>query len=100
MNQASTASTNINSSNWPYCQYQNGDLRAFVSLGGRPGADGQALVIYFVTTSDKEQQEVYQTEHSHIDEALAALHKRYGHWNVTDMRVPHKEGGCGTCSAH
>ncbi len=93
-------STEINTSNWAYCQYKNGDLNAFVSLGGKPDAAGQALLVYYVTTSDKEQQELYQAEHGDLQSALKDLHKRYGHWKLVDMRLAHKEGGCGTCSAH
>ena len=74
---------NITQENWTSSHYYSEPLRAFVSLGAAPIETPEGLqeveFQYLVTMTDKDYQELYQSIHLSLDEALAVLNEKYGH---------------------
>ena len=69
----------INTENWTYSHYYSNPLRAFVSLGAAPieGSD-EVQMQYLVTLTDKDYQELFQSTHTDLIEALNLLNEKYG----------------------
>jgi hypothetical protein len=91
----------INIENWTYTHYFSDPLRAFVSLGAAPIENSnEVLMQYLVTLTDRDYQELYQSVHEAIDEALLALNEKYGHWEFKDAGARIDGDGCSSCAAH
>ncbi len=91
----------INTENWTYSHYYSAPLRAFVSLGAAPVADSEEVIMqYLVTLTDKDYQELFQSTHTNLDEALALLDEKYGHWELQDPLHKTDGDGCTSCAAH
>ena len=90
--------TSITLENWTYCHYKSLQLKAFISLGGEPGKSIELR--YLVTLTDHENQELYQTSHSELEDALLDLNSRYQHWDLVDAEQGSQGEGCSSCHAH
>ncbi|MBC7427168.1 MAG: hypothetical protein H7336_01070 [Bacteriovorax sp.] len=95
---------NINQDNWTSSQYFSEPLRAFVSLGAAPVETPAGLqdveFQYLVTMTDKDYQELFQSTHMSLDEALQVLNEKYGHWEMQDAGMKNSGDGCSSCAAH
>lgn len=89
----------ITSENWTYTHYFSEPLRAFVSLGAAPEGD-EVVMQYLVTLTDKDYQELYQSIHLELNEALELLNEKYGHWELKDAGGRGDGDGCSSCAAH
>jgi len=91
----------INTENWTYTHYFSDPLRAFVSIGASPAEESEEVIMqYLVTLTDKDYQELYQSVHTTIEEALSALNEKYGHWDFKDAGARTDSNGCDSCAAH
>jgi hypothetical protein len=90
----------INLDNWTHCQFTNSPLRAFVSLGAAPEGDEGVCLQYLVTLTDGDYQELFQSIHPSLDEALVVLNDKYGQWSFEDATKPASATGCSSCAAH
>ena len=89
----------INTENWTYTHFYSEPLRAFVSLGAAPQEE-EVVMQYLVTLTDKDYQELYQSIHEDLDEALSLLNEKYGHWDLKDALNAGLGDGCSSCAAH
>ena len=91
----------INTENWTYSHYYSNPLRAFVSLGAAPieGSD-EVQMQYLVTLTDKDYQELFQSTHTDLIEALNLLNEKYGEWELQDALNKTDGDGCSSCAAH
>lgn len=87
--------------NWREGVYQNGPYLAYVSLGAAPSDTPEGMEwLYFLLVTDRDHQEISSREFKDLAQALTALNKQYGHWELSS-RSENKEGdGCSTCQAH
>lgn len=93
----------MNQNNWAYSSYRSEKLQAFISFGGesKEDEDKEMIFYYLVTVTNYDFKEIIQQEHIKLEDALAFINERYGHWAFTPSRAEKKEeGGCGSCSAH
>lgn len=95
----------INNENWTYTHFYSGPLRAFVSLGAAPVEDDSGVVDgvvmqYLVTLTDKDYQELFQSTHYDLNEALVLLNEKYSHWELKDALNNGSGDGCSSCAAH
>ena len=91
----------INNENWTSAHFYSAPLRAFVSLGAAPALEsGEVEIQYLVTLTDKDYQELFQSIHSDLDEALILLNQKYGHWDLQDALNKTDGDGCSSCAAH
>ena len=88
----------ITTENWNHCGLKTSKLRVFIGMGAVPGPKSPDL-IYCVTVSDGDFQEIHQTDFDTMDRALAFINTRYEKWDFYDLRQG-EGGGCGSCSAH
>ena len=95
---------NITPANWTSSQFYSEPLRAFVSLGAIPIETVEGLreveFQYLVTMTDKDYQELFQSTHLSLDEALNVLNEKYGHWEMQDAGAKISGDGCSSCAAH
>ena len=90
----------INQENWTHCHFTNSPLRAFVSLGAAPEGENDFTFQYLVTLTDGDYQEIFQSIHPTLDEALVVLNEKYGQWTFQDATAPAAASGCSSCAAH
>lgn len=91
----------INTENWTFTHYFSDPLRAFVSLGAAPADDSDEVIMqYLVTLTDKDYQELYQSAHESLEEALTLLNEKYGHWDFKEAGARTDGDGCSSCAAH
>lgn len=95
------ANLKINTENWTSAHFYSAPLRAFVSLGAAPIEDSHEVQIeYLVTLTDKDYQELFQSTHTELQEALSLLNEKYGHWELQDALTKTDGDGCSSCAAH
>jgi hypothetical protein len=91
----------VNTENWSFGGYKNSKLKAFISFGADFLLETQKQhEIFFLTVTDNNFKEVFQQDHSSLNEAIEALNSRYAHWDWDNRRLSSDDGGCGTCAAH
>ncbi|MDO9181561.1 MAG: hypothetical protein Q7U04_04095 [Bacteriovorax sp.] len=91
----------INTENWTSAHFYSAPLRAFVSLGAAPIEDSDEVQMqYLVTLTDKDYQELYQSIHLVLNDALSILNEKYGHWELQDALNKTDGDGCSSCAAH
>lgn len=91
----------ITTQNWTSSHFYSAPLRAFVSLGAAPVENSDEVEIqYLVTLTDKDYQEIFQSIHQNLDEAIALLNAKYGHWDLQDALSKTDGDGCSSCAAH
>ena len=92
----------INEENWTYSCYKNDNLKVFISFGGRESLDNKEIeYLYFVTLTDLEHKEIFQSEHLQINEALNIINLKYSNWTFIDsLSLNTSDSGCSSCSAH
>ncbi len=91
----------INTENWTYTHFQSPPLRAFISLGAAPAENEEGVIVqYLVTLTDKDYQELYQSTHENLNEALTVLNEKYGDWELLDAEKKSDGDGCSSCAAH
>lgn len=91
----------INSENWTSAHFYSAPLRAFISLGASPDETAHDPKIdYLVTLTDNDYQELFQSIHPTLDEALMVLNSKYGQWELRDAFVKTEGDGCSSCAAH
>ena len=88
----------VTTQNWPHCGHKFSQLQAFIGLGGVP--DQRPGLVYCLTLMEEDGAELYQQDFSTLEEAIANLEERYGHWEFFDREQASSSGGCGDCSAH
>ena len=93
-----TNQTNINESNWTFCHYLNGENKAFVSIGAEPAINNDVSVVYMVTLTDADHQEIFQSSHPGLLDAVAEINRKYGHWPFQNG-LNQKSEGCTDCAA-
>lgn len=95
---------NINKDNWTFSQFNSKPLKAFISLGASPVESDTGLLEiqyeYLVTMTDEEYQELYQSSHEHLDDAIKVINDKYGHWELKDSSSKVSGEGCSSCAAH
>jgi hypothetical protein len=91
------AAKEINYENWTFVHYTTNDMKSFISIGAAPNS---SEIQYFVTVTDKENQEIFQSSHNELSDAIDAINKNYGHWDIFDAENPPQADGCTDCSAH
>lgn len=91
----------INKENWTYSHFYSAPLKAFVSLGASLPLDCEEVALeYLVTLTDKDYQELFQSSHFDLDEALLLLNDKYGNWEFIDSLNKAEGDGCSSCAAH
>lgn len=93
----------INIENWTSSHYYQGNLRAFVSIGGdfiESREEKSATVHYLVTTTDKDYVEIFQTKHETLEEALSNINRKFSQWEWRDADLSKSGDGCTSCAAH
>ncbi|MDD4976587.1 MAG: hypothetical protein PHY93_19685 [Bacteriovorax sp.] len=91
----------INTENWTSAHFYSAPLRAFVSLGAAPIENSDEVEIqYLVTLTDKDYQELFQSIHQDLNNALELLNEKYGHWELQDALNKTDGDGCSSCAAH
>ena len=89
----------IGLTNWNYCYYSTGPLKAMISQGvDCPSLLGEnpSPLLYWVSVLKDERQEVFQEEFLQAGDAVKFITEKYGHWDFTD--TTQEKGGCGSCS--
>lgn len=94
----------INETNWNYTYFSSSPLKAFVSLGADAIENEMGVVetkvFYFLTVSEGDYGEIFQSAHVTLDEALEQLNTKYGHWELKEATGKSDGDGCSTCAAH
>ncbi|RPJ78720.1 MAG: hypothetical protein EHM20_03245 [Alphaproteobacteria bacterium] len=91
----------ITTENWTSSHFHSAQLRAFISLGAAPIENSAEVEIqYLVTLTDKEYQELYQSAHKDLNEAVKLINDKYGHWEFLDALLKTEGDGCSSCAAH
>lgn len=95
---------NITEQNWTSSHFYSHPLRAFVSLGAAPKETAMGTTEvefqYLVTMTDTDYNELYQSIHNNLEDALANLNQKYGHWELKDAGAKAAGDGCSSCAAH
>lgn len=94
-----TTRLQITEENWPYSRLKNELFQAFISFGAKPEGDDICLV-YSVTVTDPDFQEVLQKNFTDLDPALEFINKTYGHWTYQLAQEKASGDGCSSCAAH
>ena len=89
--------TELSHENWTFVHYKTDQYKAFISMGATPKSEE---IQYFVTVTDNENSEIFQSSHIELADAILDINKRYGHWAIFDAENPPEADGCSTCSAH
>lgn len=93
--------TKITTQNWTSSHFYSAPLRAFISLGAAPIPESDEVEIqYLVTLTDKDYQELFQSTHTDLLEAISLLNEKYGHWELQDALQKSEGDGCSSCAAH
>lgn len=92
---------NITENNWTFCHFKSLQLKAFISFGADPVEDlsAEPALLYFVTLTDHDDAEVFQSDFEKLDLACDFLNEKYGHWEFINAEEDNGGGGCGTCAA-
>jgi hypothetical protein len=94
-------STKITTENWNTALYHSDNLIAFVSLGAAPVENESEIEVrYYVTLSNKDYEDIYQSGHKSIEEAVLVLNQKYGDWPIKSLMQAESDSGCSTCTAH
>jgi hypothetical protein len=94
-------STKISTQNWNIAQYQSDNLLAFISIGAGPATEASAVEIqYHVTLSNTDYEELFQSSHGSLEEAVETLNLKYGDWKFNSLMKEASDSGCSTCAAH
>lgn len=93
----------ITADNWTFSHFSSADLQAFIHLGAEPGSENpESINIMYLVTVLKDPEgrieELFQWEFSELHEAITAINKKYGDWELGDRSQ--SSGGCGSCEAH
>ncbi len=90
--------------NWTSSHYFSEPLRAFISHGAEPLENSEGVMSiryqYYVTMTDKDFAELFQSTHEHLEEAISLLNEKYGHWQMIDADAKVSGDGCSSCAAH
>lgn len=94
----------ITSLNWNTAYYFSDNLIAFISLGAAPTDYEQEVIVqYYVTLSSKDYEDLYQSSHKDIEDAVTTLNQRYGDWQFKSLQQGDQDAsdsGCSSCAAH
>lgn len=88
----------VNSENWTYCRFENGNFMAFITFGADPDTIKEDKLSYYATVLENEEKEVFQESFTSLIEACLYLNEHYGDWKFADQSVT--KSGCSTCAAH
>ena len=88
--------------NWNTAFYYSDNLMAFISMGASLDFEGKDPIIqYLVNLTTKDYEDIYQSSHLSLEEAVATLNIKYEDWELKNLAAPDtSENGCSTCSAH
>lgn len=91
----------IHAENWTFSHFTSAPLKAFISLGASPTENTKEVTLeYLVTLTDKDHQELFQSSHCELSEALLLLNEKYGQWEFVDSLHKSEGDGCTSCAAH
>lgn len=91
----------ITADNWNTAHYYSENLIAFISLGAAPAeVESEIQIQYHVTLSSKDYEDIYQSSHSTLLNALEMLNQKYGDWQLKSLGQEASESGCSSCAAH
>ena len=91
----------ITTLNWNTAYYYSDNLLAFVSLGAAPAEnDSEIHLQYHVTLSNKDYEDIYQSNHLTLESAIETLNFKYGDWQLKNLEQENSEDGCSSCAAH
>lgn len=91
----------IHQDNWTTARFQGPETLAFIALGAKPSKSGEAELVWSLTVTDLEYQEIFQQSYSSLELALEQINKKYSHWTLTDAGLKIRDGdGCSSCHAH
>ena len=74
-------------------------MKAKICIGGDLVND-QYLELYYVSLIDAENQELSQSAHKSLDEALRTINGHHQGWDFIDETIKPSGSGCSTCVAH
>jgi hypothetical protein len=91
----------ISSLNWNTRHYYSDNLIAFISLGAEPAENEIGPQInYYVTLSNTDYEDIYQSVHADLEDAVASLNAKYGDWQLKNLENNQSDSSCSTCAAH
>lgn len=91
----------VNLENWNFSFYKQEQYKAFISFCAQPIENtSEVEVQYAVTVTDGDDNELFQQNHSQLEQAINQLNERYQKWEFFNLSERSDKGGCGTCSAH
>lgn len=88
----------VNSENWNYCRYQQGNMLAMISFGASPESLKEDRLEYYVTVLEDEEKEIFQQQFNSLAQACVYLNQHYGDWPFEDQTAI--KSGCSSCAAH
>lgn len=89
----------IRSENWMSSHFENNDLKAMITLGGKENPTGDIDIIYSVTVLKEDLAQVFQKSFKSLDGALRYINLTYSTWQLSmDGKIV--GSGCGDCRAH
>lgn len=84
--------------NWNTTYYENGNLKAMISLG--IGLSGEESPEFYVSLVDNEHNDIFQESFETLDAACSYINKKYQDtWELKSL-IKTSTGGCSTCVAH
>jgi hypothetical protein len=89
----------INQDNWTFTHYALADMKAKICLGGDLENE-EYQELYFVSLLDAENQELSQTTHKSLEDAIKAINGQHQGWDFVDEMIKPSGSGCSTCVAH
>lgn len=89
----------INSKNWNYTGYTNGDFKAIIGMFAIPDAPDTAG--YTVTVLENELKEISNQDFESLNAATQHINQKFSHWDFLDLKEKQSGGsGCDSCTAH
>ena len=90
---------NMDATNWTYCHYATGPLKAMIGQGLAYDTEcnNPPPIRYWLTVLKDEYTEVFQEEFDHLPQVLDCINQRYGHWDFVDTSQA-AASGCDSCS--
>lgn len=90
----------IDTENWTYRRYKGPDSFAFISMGAEPRENQEPEILYFVTLTNFDYEEIFQRPFRSLDLALSYLNKTYSKWSLVEAGGKTDGDGCSSCAAH
>ena len=90
----------LHQANWTSHHLASKQIKAFIGLGANPSEISEPEILYIVTLTNHDNEELLTKDFSDLDSALDHLNSSYGHWDLSETLEASEGDGCSTCSAH